>query len=944
MIVIKNNKKGISLTVLVISIVVITILSSAIIIQVSNSLSSARKTTFTESILLVEDQVKVYYSLNGNFPIMSGTGKMNINELLSYSNLSDEKKSILREELINYGDYTSENDIGEYYIIDLDKLDIENSKLGKVKDGKNDVFFVCYPTMNVYYLKGIEVEQKVFFSVSPEFERITNINIKKDTSVTTYKKVNGIIVKADNKIWSNRLGLKIEANLDTSEELYINISGVDDIKKVSTIVGQNRIVINNIQDIKEYTDITDAQISNFNNYSGNVPRKIEIIKKVNGIDVSKIIVDYSKYDYVSPVMASEITVKSDEDENTCIFDISDGNGSGIKTVKYEYLTVFDDKANIVSYYSNVEDYDISYLKSSGKEIKISSSGKAQIRVPKNVNSIQIYIEDNASNWTKTIQNVRTQIAVQIIPEKITKSELKFSIAINSLENILDLKSYISFDGTSYINENLHDMASKNNATFEVMYDNLEIKDIIYVKVVARSESGVIETVIKKLSTLDSIINKITKPILQEGMTPIKFTSSGKAVSTTVDDVEWYNYEENIWANAMTQDGSYWVWIPRYEYKITYYTDSTKTTKTENVTTYGDIDVKFISKNQVKVDEGYTYIHPAFRDGTATNFMNGEWDKEIPGFWVAKYAAGFQANTTDHADATSIINSTDNIIYSDKNYTMYNSKYITNAISQNLTELPKMSYPVFKPLTYAYNNIAIGDIYTISRQIANATNFYGLDGKKTDSHMMKNSEWGAVIYLAQSKYGRNGETIDGNGKYFNNLNSKHIYAITGYGNDTPNDIKASTTKNMSGIFDLNGCVWEYIAGYITSGDDNLKFGNSFVNTSLDIEGYKKLSTKYVTVYPFKEDGNDQTNYEYYNNLKSLTYGYGDGILETSIGGHGAQAWNNEHTDYLGLDNPFFIRGMSSEYVNIHKKEGIFSFSCDNFNITYQEGFRVVLIGL
>ena len=34
---------------------------------------------------------------------------------------------------------------------------------------------------------------------------------------------------------------------------------------------------------------------------------------------------------------------------------------------------------------------------------------------------------------------------------------------------------------------------------------------------------------------------------------------------------------NKWANAITADGSMWVWIPRYAYKITY-TDSTDKSK------------------------------------------------------------------------------------------------------------------------------------------------------------------------------------------------------------------------------------------------------------------------------------------------------------------------------------------------------------------------------
>ena len=36
---------------------------------------------------------------------------------------------------------------------------------------------------------------------------------------------------------------------------------------------------------------------------------------------------------------------------------------------------------------------------------------------------------------------------------------------------------------------------------------------------------------------------------------------------TTRENDWYNYSEKKWANAQTEDGSMWVWIPRCAYKI-----------------------------------------------------------------------------------------------------------------------------------------------------------------------------------------------------------------------------------------------------------------------------------------------------------------------------------------------------------------------------------------
>ena len=74
-----------------------------------------------------------------------------------------------------------------------------------------------------------------------------------------------------------------------------------------------------------------------------------------------------------------------------------------------------------------------------------------------------------------------------------------------------------------------------------------------------------------------------------------------------------NENKSEWANAkVTIDGveSYFVWIPRYAYKITYYTDENKTTTSSTQTAYGTIDIKFIK------DTGKTAT-----DGTVCKYLS-----------------------------------------------------------------------------------------------------------------------------------------------------------------------------------------------------------------------------------------------------------------------------------------------------------------------------------
>ena len=159
-----------------------------------------------------------------------------------------------------------------------------------------------------------------------------------------------------------------------------------------------------------------------------------------------------------------------------------------------------------------------------------------------------------------------------------------------------------------------------------------------------------------------------------------------------------------------------------------------------------------------------------------------------------------------------------------------------------------------------NYISISDAYNISRALTENGNIYGLSSS-TDSHLMKNSEWGAVAYLSHSKYGTNGVE-----PYVNNINlnnsTQSVYAVTGVTTGTTNagaktttiekingatgntandgiytwdqieGQKASTTLNMYGVYDFSGGIWERTAGYIANGNGNLKTYGASIAYDLD----------------------------------------------------------------------------------------------------------------
>ena len=245
-----------------------------------------------------------------------------------------------------------------------------------------------------------------------------------------------------------------------------------------------------------------------------------------------------------------------------------------------------------------------------------------------------------------------------------------------------------------------------------------------------------------------------------------------------------------------------------------------------------------------------------------------------------------------------------------------------------------------------NYITINDANNISRALTEPGNIYGLSND-TDSHLMKNSEWGACTYLARSKtYGIGKSEIAVNNKNLNNGgvsttkeqgNTKaSAYAVTGYNANNNewnsylgSNLSASTTGNIYGIYDMSGGLWERTASYINNG----KTGNG---ASVVIG--KEKSTKYATVYPYSDVGNNDDE-KSVANYKLNDKIYGDSVRETSTEGKGATSWNGDMSYFPLGGYPFFHRGG---YYGIGGFAGLSAFLRSNGSASWYYGFRSVLV--
>ena len=417
---------------------------------------------------------------------------------------------------------------------------------------------------------------------------------------------------------------------------------------------------------------------------------------------------------------------------------------------------------------------------------------------------------------------------------------------------------------------------------------------------------------------ETILNG-TDPVLKDNLVPIKIASDG-TVSKADISKEWYKYENKEWANAVIlkdetktynngetipEDNieSYFVWIPRYKYQIFDEGNYTSLTSIEDKTQ--TINVVFENKDTIPSNgttKGSYLTHPAF-----TSFDSN-------GFWVGKFETGYDGATSTSAAQVNSVNTSKIII---------------------------------KPNVYSWRGITLGKMFK---------NSYDYQ-RDLDSHMMKNTEWGAVAYLQHSIYGsqasvrinnnsayitgyaatveptkgNSSSSIDGNRYESTSLGKDGTYTIN-YLNNEAN--VASTTGNKSGVYDMSGGAWEYTMGYTTG--SSIGIGGSSGITSLYSNFFSNSTyTKYWDKYT-------ATTVTQYNDriLGDATGEMGPFGSENDPDGVGRykSSWYKDYASALGKYNPWYIRGGQR---GIGDGSGIFTGSTNDGAAESYFTFRIIL---
>ena len=387
----------------------------------------------------------------------------------------------------------------------------------------------------------------------------------------------------------------------------------------------------------------------------------------------------------------------------------------------------------------------------------------------------------------------------------------------------------------------------------------------------------------------------------ENLIPIKISSNryGSPTITAIPKSEidsdpgvWYDYsaEKKQWANAVTVKNpedyknitsettitdsdilGYWVYIPRYAYKVMRRDASDRAVSDTTASRNGGFEIKFETasdpkKTPVKCSRtGQDYqtcvgtsaleyptdpadkdktawaTHPAFSWGT-----DADGYEEMNGFWIGKFETTNQNGSTVDGDITYPgYSSTPTVLpgyaalglgYDDDLWSNVADMYDTAKKFGVEDKDNKYGYETSGSSGWPGGGGGYGE--TVSSMFKQNNQNLSM----ATSHMIKNNEWGATLYLASSKFGAGVNAVEPN---MMSLNS-YIYVTACGPNSMTTDncritnqdtVQASTTGNAYGVFDMVGGVFELVMG---------SYGRN--NTTPSVTGFRTTpEPPYIQVY-------------------------------------------------------------------------------------------------
>lgn len=382
------NKKGVSLLILIISVIVLSILVTVSITGINGAITSAKKVTFTKELLEIKENIVNKLLSKEDLNNFANTSVVYSKTTLSRF-LTGEKKT-------QFDNFTSIDINDLIYKIDLKKLGVTSTKKGI--GGKNgadetDFYYVQMSqdktiVKNIIYPKGIKVNNKYYFTLTNDLLEESDLGDKVGETVLQESGVsNGELelVKI-NTDYTNELAFKVYHD-DQNQIANLNISDVNANNYNCTAQIKDGITIWNKDTFR------NLDISGIN----NVRVKLSNSSNTNLYTVA----DISNLDVEAPVITSANVNKNEGGYEVKV--VATDDKSGIKN----YRIVPTLKTGNIDYYeldksiytnkqagSILEPNYSRYIKTYGEKFESNI-----LHLPEDAIAFGIAVEDKAGNIT-----------------------------------------------------------------------------------------------------------------------------------------------------------------------------------------------------------------------------------------------------------------------------------------------------------------------------------------------------------------------------------------------------------------------------------------------------------------------------------------------------------------------------------------------------------------
>lgn len=430
---------------------------------------------------------------------------------------------------------------------------------------------------------------------------------------------------------------------------------------------------------------------------------------------------------------------------------------------------------------------------------------------------------------------------------------------------------------------------------------------------------------------ESLLNG-SYPIYSNGLVPIVIESDGTVRRADIYS-EWYSYADKRWANAVvlfddvnynagdiipeSNIESYFVWIPKYSYKLFDMGNYTSYKSNSSSYTEKSFPIEIMFGTSDTVDSSSECATPLV-SGTSDNCNVGKYMTHPAfitlgsnGFWIGKFETGYLGASNVSASSSN----------------SYNSSKV-----------------VIKPDVYSWHNISVTNAYK------NSFNYM----RDLDSHLVKNTEWGAAAYLSNSIYGVCSNGSCNEVRFNNNSDLKTGYGsltspTCGWSDDTNMSCRAygktsqytsgwlsesgklsSSTGNITGVYDMSGGLWEHVAGFVLDSSNSTPIISSIpFSSDKYYDGYAYTSTSYKFDIRILGDATGEMGPFFYTKYVNSS----NTAVSRTISN-----WNYDYSYFMSSSRYCIVRG--GDFIS-GSDSGPFAFHTSAGSANNYWGFRIAL---